>query len=112
MRKLILAIAVLVIAVFCSVAYSDVNNGASEITISAGKKKSINFPHKTHQTTLKDCKLCHDLFPMEQNSIRKLIYSGSLKKKKVMDNCRGCHKTMKKAKQKTGPTSCGSCHTG
>ena len=112
MQKSISAIVVLVIVVFCSVAYSEVNNGAPEITISAGQKKSVVFPHKTHQTTLKDCKLCHDLFPMEQNSIKKLIDSGSLKKKKVMDNCVDCHKTMKKTGQKTGPTSCGSCHNG
>ncbi len=112
MRKVILATITLGVAVFCSAAYSGENTGATDITISSGKKKSINFPHKTHQTVLKDCSICHAVFPKEQNSIKKMIDSGSLKKKQVMNKCKKCHKTMKKAGQKTGPTSCGSCHTG
>ncbi len=112
MRKVILYTIVLAVAVFCSTTYSGENTGAAEITISSGKKKSINFPHKTHQTVLKDCSICHDTFPKEQSSISKMIESGSLKKKQVMNKCKKCHKKMKKAGQKTGPTSCGSCHTG
>lgn len=112
MQKLISVVAVLVIAVFCSIAYSGINTGAPEINLSSGKKKSVQFPHKTHQVTLKDCSICHDIFPMERNSIKKMIDSGSLKKKKVMNNCKKCHKKIKKTGQKTGPTSCGSCHTG
>ena len=112
MRKIILAGVVLTIGVFCSSVYSGENVGASDITISAGKKKSVNFPHKTHQTVLEDCSICHATFPKEADSIKKMIDGGSLKKKQVMKQCQKCHKTMKKAGQKTGPTSCASCHAG
>lgn len=112
MRKFMLTAAVLVTVVFCSVAYSEMKTGAPDITIPSGKKKSVQFPHKTHQTMLKDCTICHDTFPMEAGSIKKMIDDGSLKKKKVMDQCRKCHKKMKKAGEKSGPTSCGSCHSG
>jgi len=40
-----------------------------------------------------------------------LKIKGELKKKQVMKKkCVSCHKAMKKAKQKTGPTKCSACH--
>jgi len=112
MRKIIVVGVVLMIAVFCAGVYAEEKTGASDITITAGKKKSIDFPHKTHQTVLKDCSICHAIFPKEPGVILKRIGDGKLKKKQVMKKCQGCHKKMKKAGQKTGPTSCGSCHSG
>ncbi len=112
MRYRMLKGVVLTAAVFCFAVYAWANTGASDIMILAGKKKSVDFPHKTHQTVLKDCSICHAIFPKEAGAIQKMIGEGKLKKKQVMKKCQGCHKGMKKAGQKTGPISCGSCHSG
>jgi hypothetical protein len=85
--------------------------GPEEIMLSGGTKKDVAFPHEAHQKTLKDCMVCHDLFPQTHGSIQALIKEGKLKKKKVMNSkCVNCHKTMKKAGKKTGPIKCSTCH--
>lgn len=86
------------------------NKGAPDISIDAAVKGKVAFPHKRHQETLKDCKICHTLFPQEANSIRKGVTDGTLKKKQVMDHCRDCHRKKTEAGEKAGPTSCAKCH--
>ncbi len=95
-----------------AIAFAGLNTGAPEITLKSGKKKNVNFPHKRHQESLKDCTICHSIFPMEQNVIEKKISEGAMKKKTVMKKCQGCHRKMAKQGIKTGPTSCSKCHTG
>ena len=102
----------LLVTLLCSLAYAKTESGKAEINLSTGKKKSVQFPHKTHQTKLQNCSLCHDMFPMEENSIKNMIDKGDVKKKTIMNNCKACHKKMKKAGETTGPTGCSGCHTG
>lgn len=88
-----------------------INKGAEIILINGGKARDIHFPHRRHQDSLSDCKICHDLFPAEAGSITELKAQGKLKKKQVMeDHCIACHKKRKAVGQSTGPTSCARCH--
>jgi hypothetical protein len=84
--------------------------GAEEIRIDGGKKGYVDFPHRNHQDTLRDCKICHDIFPQQLGIIKDLIDKGQLNKKQVMNHCKGCHRNMADAGKKTGPTSCKKCH--
>ena len=86
------------------------NNGPAEISIYGGKKGNVDFPHRQHQDNLGDCKVCHDIFPKKLGVIKALKEQGKLKKKQVMNNCRGCHKDRAKAGKKAGPISCKTCH--
>ncbi len=105
-------VSVSVIAIFfAGAAVYATDKGAKEITIPGGKKGPVRFPHSVHQEELKDCKLCHDLFPQKPGIIQELKDQGKLKKKKVMNSkCVKCHKKRKKAKQAAGPTKCTICH--
>lgn len=98
--------------ILCTSVCSQLHPGEAVITLPSGKRKSVFFPHHTHQKVLGDCAICHSVFPMETSAISKLIQEGSLKKKRVMNQCKGCHKKMATANKKTGPVSCKSCHTG
>ena len=80
-------------------------------TTNKGAEQIVPFPHRVHLEILPDCAVCHELFPQETGSIEKLKASGDLKKKQIMNkHCTKCHKKMKKEGQKTGPTTCKSCH--
>ena len=78
--------------------------------LSAGDKGDITFPHNKHQKALKDCTICHNLFPKKTGAITEMITNGKLQKKQVMDHCLACHRKMKNDGEKTGPTSCSQCH--
>ena len=80
------------------------NKGSSDIVLQGGKAGSISFPHHKHQNNLKDCNLCHNLFPQNSGSIDKLKTEGKLKIKEVMTQCQDCHR------QKGGPKNCNGCH--
>ena len=84
--------------------------GAPEIILKAGSKGDVQFPHRLHQDTLVDCKICHDIFPQIPGIIEDLKNKGQLKKKQVMNHCRGCHKNRARAGEKAGPTNCSKCH--
>ena len=86
------------------------NKGPEKITIDGGNKGKIHFPHRNHQDNLGDCKICHNIFPKKLGIIKKLKDDGKLKKKRVMNNCRGCHRRLAKEGKKAGPTSCRKCH--
>ena len=85
--------------------------GAPNITLDGGSKGMIHFPHRNHQNNLGDCKICHSIFPQKLGIIKKLKAEGKLKKKRVMNNCRGCHRKLVKQGKKAGPTSCRKCHS-
>ena len=87
-------------------------NGAESMLLNGGTRGKVPFPHRTHQEMLTDCNKCHDLFPQEAGAIDQRKKAGELKKKQVMNTrCVKCHKAMKKAGDKTGPTtSCKNCH--
>jgi len=84
--------------------------GAPNIILEAGNRGNVHFPHRTHQDTLVDCMICHNIFPQIPGVIADLKNKGKLEKKQVMNHCRGCHKDRIKAGKKAGPTKCSKCH--
>ncbi len=88
MKKIIAAVAL----VFFS---AGVSMAADVITFPA-KMGNVTFPHKMHQETLKNCKLCHEKAP------GKIAGFGKDKAHKL---CISCHKSKGK-----GPTTCTACH--
>ena len=91
---------------------AETNKGAKEVVIPAGNQGNVNFPHQQHQEALKDCLLCHDLFPQQPGAIQDLKQKGTLAQKQVMNKqCVKCHKSKKEAGEKSGPVTCSQCHT-
>jgi len=86
------------------------NKGAEQMVLKGGKSGKVSFPHAAHQSTLKDCTVCHGLFPQQPGAIEALKKQGKLKKKQVMKQCTVCHRKTAKAGQKAGPTRCKTCH--
>ena len=87
------------------------NKGAPKIDIFGGQKGTIAFPHAQHQDRLKDCNICHSVFPQEKDAIKKLKEQGTIKPKKVMNlQCIKCHKQEKQAGKPSGPVTCNTCH--
>lgn len=87
------------------------NRGPEQIDIFGGERGKVPFPHARHQDNLKDCNICHSVFPQETDAIKKLKEQGSLKKKKVMNlQCIKCHKQGKKDGKPHGPVTCSTCH--
>lgn len=111
MRSKTIVLLIISVIIFSVALAAEVQNkGASDITLDGGKKGNINFPHRSHQDTLGDCKICHDIFPQKPGIIQDLKAQEKLKKKQVMNHCRGCHRKLVKAGKKAGPTSCNKCH--
>jgi hypothetical protein len=87
------------------------NKGAVKITIEAGERGSVQFPHHLHQDKLGDCKICHSYFPQEPRAIERLKKDGKLVRKQIMNKlCVKCHKAEKRAGNKAGPVTCSKCH--
>jgi len=87
------------------------SQGAKDITIFGGSRGKVPFPHARHQARLKDCNVCHGVFPQEADAIRKMKENGTLKAKKVMNlQCIKCHKADKRAGKPHGPVTCSTCH--
>ena len=113
-RKLILlliSITVVLVGALSAGSMASQNKGAENIEMEGGKRGKVPFPHWQHQANLKDCEICHAVFPQKTGSIQALKSEGQLKKKHVMNKlCTKCHKEYKKAGQKSGPTTCKQCH--
>jgi hypothetical protein len=81
------------------------------------KKAPVPFPHKLHGDKF-GCKECHhkwkggDVEPEKCTKCHTNKKEGKKLKAKnaYHKKCKGCHKKMKKAGKKTGPTSCKGCH--
>jgi cytochrome c-type protein NrfB len=98
-------------ALIASMAVAADNKGAEQISIDSGAKANVPFPHRAHQDRLKDCNICHALFPQEPGALGQLKSIGQLQQKQVMTQlCIKCHKTEEKAGNKSGPTTCSKCH--
>jgi hypothetical protein len=109
----VVLISIATIVIGSSVAFSDddQNKGANSIEMEGGTRGKVPFPHHRHQETLGDCTICHSVFPQKSGGIEELKAQGQLKKKYVMNKlCTKCHKEMKKAGRKSGPTTCSKCH--
>lgn len=88
------------------------DNGAEDITLDAGSKGTVFFPHRRHQETASiTCQACHELFPKEPGSIVRLKSGGTLKPRQVMNSlCISCHRETATAGKPSGPRSCSTCH--
>ena len=87
------------------------NQGRKEISLYGGKSGPILFPHHLHQEVVKDCQICHIDFAQKEGALEAAKKSGALKQKQVMNNtCLNCHRSLKKANEKSGPTNCKHCH--
>jgi len=102
-------------------------HGPSTIILKTAKaKKPATFPHALHQEKM-PCATCHHgknkdgkQRPLADNEKKQKCVSchnKSMENKKLNSlkkaghaRCKSCHKAMKKARQKTGPTKCTGCH--
>jgi len=90
---------------------SAANQGPQQIVIDGGSSGKVPFPHSQHQAAIKDCNVCHSVFPREPDAINKLKAAGKLKPKKVMNlQCIKCHRAEKKSGKPHGPLTCNTCH--
>ena len=99
----------LVVAAFFGTALAAVaaDKGPAEVKLEA-KMGTVTFPHAEHQGFISDCKTCHHTGGYEAcDSCHGDAADGAKPKYKdaIHNNCKGCHKEMKK-----GPTKCGGCH--
>jgi cytochrome c553 len=87
------------------------NAGAAEIILEGGTSGKVTFPHQRHQEKLTDCTICHAAFPQKTGAIEELKAQGKLAKKQIMNElCTQCHKEKQRAGEKSGPTTCTTCH--
>jgi len=85
-------------------------SGAAQMMLSGGSLGGVSFPHHRHQEALGACDTCHSLFPQTAGAIRDLIGRKKMRKREVMDRCRGCHQALASAAKRAGPTQCSGCH--
>ena len=108
-RHIPMALAVVVLIAIGATAME--NNGAENITLDGGSRGRIMFPHHRHQEALKDCQVCHKLFPKEKDGIKRLKSEGKLNRKQVMNTlCVKCHKANAREGKRSGPRTCTQCH--
>lgn len=109
-HTLIIAVTIAVLGI-CAAMAAATNQGPAHIDIYGGQSGKVSFPHLQHQDRIKDCKVCHSVFPQETEAIRKMKEKGELKPKKVMNlQCIRCHKQEKSAGKPYGPVTCNTCH--
>ena len=111
MRVKVVAAAFCVCMLLAAMSLAGENKGAANMELFGGTRGLVPFTHQQHQNVLKDCNICHALFPQQKGSIEKLKADGALKKKQVMNKmCLKCHRARKKAGEKFGPITCKQCH--
>ena len=104
-------LAVVLVAIAVTLAPAAASRGPESIEIYGGQSGKVPFPHAQHQNRIKDCNVCHSVFPQEAEAIRRMKEKGALKAKKVMNlQCIKCHKAEKQAGRPYGPVTCNSCH--
>ena len=105
------AFGIVLVSIFFLGATAVQNKGAAQLTIEAGERGAVQFPHHLHQDKLGDCKICHSYFPQEPHAIEQLKKEGKLVRKQIMNKlCVKCHKAEKRAGNKAGPVTCSKCH--
>jgi len=106
MKRLVV---MLIVAAFVCTAFVAVaqDKGPASIKMDKAKTGVVTFDHAKHQG-LTECKTCHHTGGFEKcDSCHGAKDDGKkIKYKNAMhNNCKGCHKEMKK-----GPTKCKECH--
>jgi hypothetical protein len=110
-KALLIFLAVFLVAVFLDAPVSAADRGAPQITLFGGSSGKVPFPHAQHQERIKDCTVCHSLFPQKTGAMEKMKAEGTLKPKKVMNlQCIRCHRADKRAGKPYGPVTCKTCH--
>ena len=107
MKRLVV---LLIVAAFVCTAFVAVaqDKGPASIKMDKAKTGVVTFDHAKHQADVPDCKTCHHTGGFEKcDSCHGAKDDGKkIKYKNAMhNNCKGCHKSMKK-----GPTKCKACH--
>ena len=107
MKRLVV---LLIVAAFVCTAFVAVaqDKGPASIKMDKAKTGVVTFDHAKHQADVSDCAECHHTDGFEKCSSchgakddgKKLKYKSAMH-----NNCKGCHKEMKK-----GPTKCKECH--
>ncbi len=110
MKKTAMVFLILLLVLILHSASANEKVGKEVIELSGRDKGNIAFPHEKHQKAVKDCMICHSLFPKKMGVISDMITDGKLQDKQVMNQCLACHRDMKNTGEKTGPTSCLQCH--
>lgn len=88
------------------------NLGAPDMMLEGGTSGDVPFPHLRHQQILDDCGVCHDRFPQIAGAIETFKAEGKLARREVMNElCTRCHRERRRAGEKSGPTTCTTCHT-
>lgn len=87
------------IALFALTAFAGTAFAASDVIELPAKPGNVKFPHKMHQTMLKDCKKCHAGAPGK---------IAELGKDWAHKTCKGCHSEGFNGKK--GPVGCKDCH--
>jgi hypothetical protein len=101
----------LVLLFYFSTVFAEGKKNTGKMMLHAGGSGEVPFDHSQHKTALKDCDLCHQLFPQEVGSIQETIKAGKLKPKQAMNTlCIACHREKANAGVKTGPVTCTRCH--
>jgi hypothetical protein len=72
------------------------NGFAADVILLPSESGNVVFPHKKHQESVRDCKVCHKTSP---GTIKE---SGQYRPHKL---CIGCHE-----KERSGPVNCVDCH--
>ena len=106
MKKLIVLLA---IVAFVGTAFTAIaaDKGPALIKMDKAKTGVVTFDHAAHQT-VSDCAVCHhtDGYETCDSCHGKADDGAKIKyKSAIHNNCKGCHKEMKK-----GPTKCKECH--
>jgi len=120
MKRLVALMAVVAFLAVAMVAFGMPAAPTGDIEIvkaEGGSKPPVSFSHVKHAAAVPDCVTCHHTSKVG-GAIEKCSACHKAEKdgKKLSSKdaahktCRGCHKNMKDAGKKTGPTPCTGCH--
>ena len=88
----VLQLACVALAIFSC---ASTGSAADKIVLPA-ESGNVVFPHKEHQESIRDCKVCH------KTALGTIKQSGQYRPHEL---CIGCHE-----KKKSGPINCVGCH--
>lgn len=104
MKKKFLAILTVAIFILPVVLLAGGPSQDIKVTKVGDKKGPTIYSHSKHAAAgIKNCKECHHKGSVSDSCSK--CHKGKDGMKALHDNCKGCHKKMKK-----GPTGCNDCH--
>ena len=109
-RNLVIILALIAVVIPVSAVIGSEEEPADSMVLEGGGLGNITFPHGLHQGINVDCRPCHEMFSKKAQSIDTMKGDGTLKKKDVMNMCKGCHEELTAKGEKAGPVKCNGCH--